>query len=181
MWSAPHTQMQAALGVSIRACRSTLLCGHTCLMRQTDQTRGVNGSVRWGTHPSMLGYPVGLRPRGSVSRWQNGTCGTYSKCEFDKRLRCCVCVYLNHYIPSISTRGVNHITCLMSTSERDIRDKLDSLHRRMDKFYEWAAILQKEFRDMKQRQVFIESQCSVEFSSDLLEERLDKIRARGRK
>lgn len=51
----------------------------------------------------------------------------------------------------------------------------------MDKFYEWAAILQKEFRDMKQRQVFIESQCSVEFSSDLLEERLDKIRARGRK
>jgi hypothetical protein len=69
----------------------------------------------------------------------------------------------------------------MSTSERDIRDKLDSLHRRMDKFYEWAAILQKEFRDMKQRQVFIESQCSVEFSSDLLEERLDKIRARGRK
>ena len=35
-------------------------------------------------------------------------------------------------------------------SERDISDKLDSLHRRMDKFYEWAAILQKEFRDMRQ-------------------------------
>ena len=65
-------------------------------------------------------------------------------------------------------------------SERDISDKLDSLHRRMDKFYEWAAILQKEFRDMKQRQVFIESQCSIDLSEDrgpdTLTERLDRIR-----
>ena len=65
-------------------------------------------------------------------------------------------------------------------SERDISDKLDSLHRRMDKFYEWAAILQKEFRDMKQRQVFIESQCSIDLSADrvpdTLTERLDRIR-----
>jgi hypothetical protein len=50
----------------------------------------------------------------------------------------------------------------------------------MDKFYEWAAILQKEFRDMKQRQVFIESQCSIDLSADrvpdTLTERLDRIR-----
>ena len=58
-------------------------------------------------------------------------------------------------------------------------DKLNSLHRRMDKFYEWAAILQKEFRDMKQRQVFIESQ--IEFTqisdhTDPLQDRLDRIK-----
>lgn len=61
---------------------------------------------------------------------------------------------------------------------RDVNDKLDSLHRRMDKFYEWAAILQKEFRDMKQRQNFIESKCPMDFSVDNLAERLDKIKAK---
>ena len=180
-WSAPHMQMQAVSGVSMRACRSTLLCGHTCLMRLTGQAQCVNGSVKWGTHPSTLGYPMGLRPRGSVSTWQNGMCGTCSHCEFgQRRLRYCAYVYLNRSIPSISTHGVKYIIYLMNTSERDISDKLDSLHRRMDKFYEWAAILQKEFRDMKQRQVFIESQCSIDLSADrvpdTLTERLDRIK-----
>jgi hypothetical protein len=63
---------------------------------------------------------------------------------------------------------------------RDINDKLDSLHRRMDKFYEWAAILQKEFRDMQQRQGFIESQAGlVSFESlDPLQDRLNKIKSK---
>lgn len=61
---------------------------------------------------------------------------------------------------------------------RDINDKLDSLHRRMDKFYEWAGLLQKEFRDMKQRQRFIETQCPMDFAVDDLVERLEKIKER---
>jgi hypothetical protein len=60
------------------------------------------------------------------------------------------------------------------TELRDFNDKLDSLHRRMDKFYEWAALLQKEFRDMKQRQDFIEAQADFVFVDPLLK-RLDKI------
>lgn len=65
----------------------------------------------------------------------------------------------------------------MDRDLRDAHDKLDSLHRRMDKFYEWAALLQKEFRDMKQRQLFFESQCPMDFSVDDLAERLNKIKA----
>lgn len=63
---------------------------------------------------------------------------------------------------------------------RDVNDKLDSLHRRMDKFYEWAAILQKEFRDMKQRQGFMESQAGFDNfeSSDPLQDRLNKIKSK---
>ncbi len=62
---------------------------------------------------------------------------------------------------------------------RDINDKLDSLHNRMDRFYAWSALLQKEFRDIQQRQKFIESQCSFEFSStstETLQKRLDEVR-----
>ncbi len=69
----------------------------------------------------------------------------------------------------------------MDQDLRDINDKLDSLHRRMDKFYEWAAILQKEFRDMKQRQDFIESQADLNHlmfeTFDPLQDRLDKIKS----
>jgi hypothetical protein len=61
---------------------------------------------------------------------------------------------------------------------RDVSDKLDSLHHRMDKFYEWAALLQKEFRDMQQRQRFIESQANMDFSVDNIQERLDRVKAR---
>ena len=61
----------------------------------------------------------------------------------------------------------------------DLNDKVESLHRRLDKFYEWAAILQKEFRDMKSRQMFLESQCNMEFSmcsQCTLQERLNDIK-----
>lgn len=60
---------------------------------------------------------------------------------------------------------------------REVNDKLDSLHRRVDRFYEWASLLQKEFRDMQQRQKFIESQCAMDFAVDNLQERLDKFKA----
>jgi hypothetical protein len=60
-------------------------------------------------------------------------------------------------------------------TQRDLNDKLDSLHRRVDKFFEWAAILQKEFRDMQQRQAFLESMVP-DLIHDPLLERLDKIR-----
>ena len=64
----------------------------------------------------------------------------------------------------------------MERDLRDVNDKLDSLHRRVDKFYEWAAILQKEFRDMQQRLRFIEAQSPMDFSVDDLKERLDRIK-----
>jgi hypothetical protein len=31
----------------------------------------------------------------------------------------------------------------------------------MDKFYEWAGLLQKEFRDMQNRQIFLESNLLI--------------------
>ena len=64
----------------------------------------------------------------------------------------------------------------MERDLRDVNDKLDSLHRRVDKFYEWAAILQKEFRDMQQRLRFIEAQSPMDFSVDDLKERLDRVK-----
>jgi hypothetical protein len=64
----------------------------------------------------------------------------------------------------------------MERDLRDVNDKLDSLHRRVDKFYEWAAILQKEFRDMQQRMRIIEAQSPMDFSVDDLKERLDRIK-----
>jgi hypothetical protein len=59
---------------------------------------------------------------------------------------------------------------------RDVNDKLDRLHKRMDRFYEWAGLLQKEFRDMQQRLRFIESQCQMDFAVDDLRERLDRVK-----
>ena len=87
-------------------------------------------------------------------------------------------VYLTPHIIAPTTASS---IVLMDTDTRDISDKLDSLHRRMDKFYEWAAILQKEFRDMKQRQGFLESQCDVDFkpsanATQSLYERLERIK-----
>lgn len=84
--------------------------------------------------------------------------------------------------PFISVHAAANSNILMDTSARDIHDKLDSLHRRMDKFYEWASILQKEFRDMKQRQGFLESQCDVDFKPSVaqsLHERLEKIKEKN--
>jgi len=39
---------------------------------------------------------------------------------------------------------------------RDIKDSLDSLHQRMDRFYAWASQLQVEMRNAHQRLGFIE-------------------------
>ena len=39
-----------------------------------------------------------------------------------------------------------------------LQDSLDSLHQRMDRFYSWAGQLQSEFRSMKQRTGFLETQ-----------------------
>jgi Mlc titration factor MtfA (ptsG expression regulator) len=66
----------------------------------------------------------------------------------------------------------------MDTMDTELSDKLDSLHRRMDKFYEWAAILQKEYRDMQQRQKFIESQVAIriEPAADPIQDRLDRFK-----
>jgi hypothetical protein len=89
-------------------------------------------------------------------------------------------VYLT-LLSSLHCRAAANLKPFMDTNTREFSDKLDSLHRRMDKFYEWASILQKEFRDMKQRQVFIESQCEMDFRPDKthessLQERLEKIK-----
>jgi hypothetical protein len=70
--------------------------------------------------------------------------------------------------------------------DTELSDKLDSLHRRMDKFYEWAALLQKEFRDIQQRQKFIESQVSIdpvciEPGADPIQDRLDRFKANSAK
>ena len=39
---------------------------------------------------------------------------------------------------------------------RDVKDSLDSLHQRMDRFYAWAAQLQVEMRNVHQRLGFLE-------------------------
>ena len=53
-----------------------------------------------------------------------------------------------------------------------IGDSLDSLHKRMDRFYAWASQLQVEHRDMKQRIGFIEAtmQASFVFNEEYNEE-----------
>ena len=46
---------------------------------------------------------------------------------------------------------------------REINDSLESLHKRMDRFYAWASQLQVEFRDIKQRIGFLETTLSSSF------------------
>jgi hypothetical protein len=62
-----------------------------------------------------------------------------------------------------------------------ISDSLDSLHQRMDRFYQWASQLQVEFRDIKQRIGFIESSTQTDFSFNdsckQEEELLSRLRA----
>ena len=43
------------------------------------------------------------------------------------------------------------------SSEQDRMDSLDSLHLRMDKFYDWAATLMVQHRDLKLRLGFLEA------------------------
>jgi len=44
---------------------------------------------------------------------------------------------------------------------KEIKDQLDSIHFRMDKFYVWASELQKEYRNMQQRLVCIENNAEL--------------------
>lgn len=52
---------------------------------------------------------------------------------------------------------------------RDFTDRLESLHNRMDKFYVWAGVLQKEYRAMQQRVAFLESQCELDVGQAALD------------
>ena len=68
----------------------------------------------------------------------------------------------------------------------EIRNRLDTLEKRMDRFFEWAGELQKQHRNSNNRITFIESQClnladfhpsqSLTDDRDLLK-RLDTIKA----
>ncbi len=62
---------------------------------------------------------------------------------------------------------------------QEFTDRLESLHRRQDKFYEWAGVLQKEYRSMQQRLKFLESQQELDLGQGAQEnallDRLDKV------
>ena len=58
----------------------------------------------------------------------------------------------------------------MDTKSRDFTDRLESLHTRQDKFYEWAAQLQKEYRQVQQRLAFLESQVKLDMGQKAQEE-----------
>ena len=62
---------------------------------------------------------------------------------------------------------------------QEFTDRLESLHRRQDKFYEWAGVLQKEYRSMQQRMQFLESQRDLDLGQGAQEnallDRLDRI------
>jgi hypothetical protein len=64
-------------------------------------------------------------------------------------------------------------------TQQELQDSLESLHKRMDSFYSWAAQLQLELRNIQKRQVFLESQAKFDFSAAAdvaLQERLEKIK-----
>ena len=57
---------------------------------------------------------------------------------------------------------------------------LHSLHTRMDRFYEWAGVLQKEYRAMQQRVSYLESQCELDMGQtaqdSCLQQRLRQVK-----
>ena len=60
-----------------------------------------------------------------------------------------------------------------------IQDSLNSLHKRMDNYYAWAAQLQVEIRNIQKRQTFLESQAKVDIpliEEAQLQARLEKIK-----
>ena len=63
---------------------------------------------------------------------------------------------------------------------QEFTDQLESLHRRQDKFYEWAGVLQKEMRSVQQRLAFLESQSALDLGQgredQTLLERLEKLK-----
>ena len=62
----------------------------------------------------------------------------------------------------------------------DINDKMDTLQTRMDRFFEWAGVIQREYRNLQNRLTFIESQCldraQFQPSTSLDEEQRLKVR-----
>jgi hypothetical protein len=66
---------------------------------------------------------------------------------------------------------------------QEFTDRLESLHRRQDKFYEWAGVLQKEMRSVQQRLAFLESQSALDLGQgredQTLLERLEKLKQQG--
>ena len=66
---------------------------------------------------------------------------------------------------------------------QEFTDQLESLHRRQDKFYEWAGVLQKEMRSVQQRLAFLESQSALDLGpgreDQTLLERLEKLKQQG--
>ena len=74
---------------------------------------------------------------------------------------------------------------------RDVKDSLDSLHQRMDRFYAWAAQLQVEMRNVQQRLGFLETGMHfnqgpdwgpkaqpTEETEDMILERLNRFKRR---
>ena len=62
---------------------------------------------------------------------------------------------------------------------QEVRDSLDSLHLRVDKFYSWAAELQLQMRNIQSRQTFLESQSRIDIlqtDEAALQARLEKIK-----
>ena len=57
---------------------------------------------------------------------------------------------------------------------------VQSLHTRMDRIYEWAGILQKEYRAIQQRVSYLESQCDFDMGQiaqdSRLQERLRQVK-----
>ena len=71
-------------------------------------------------------------------------------------------------------------TTITNRQLRDFTDRLESLHLRMDKFYAWAGVLQKDFRAMQQRVAFLESHCELDLGQEAqilhLQERLQQAK-----
>jgi len=62
---------------------------------------------------------------------------------------------------------------------QEIRDSLDSIHQRVDRFYAWAAELQLQMRNIQGRQTFLESQIQIDVINTEeinLQTRLEKIK-----
>jgi hypothetical protein len=68
------------------------------------------------------------------------------------------------------------------TELRDLTDRVESLHSRMDRFYVWADELQKQTRILQNKVKFIESQCEFDVGQAAREEellqRVERARAR---
>ena len=48
----------------------------------------------------------------------------------------------------------------MHTRLLELSDKVDDMQQRLDRFHEWAEVLQKEFRSLHKRQKSVELKCA---------------------